>query len=107
MAGLSEQAVAEVRAGDKSEVLDAAGSAGFFLWRSTYVVKQVGLYMRFLTAFGACFVEPTCVCFIVSCVFSIYLCLVCTSCVLYLCNLYYLCILLCLVLLCTSVFISY
>ncbi|CAM9093564.1 unnamed protein product [Ascophyllum nodosum] len=37
------QAVAEVRAGNKSEVLDAAGSAGFFLWRSTYVVKQASL----------------------------------------------------------------
>eukprot|EP00904_Undaria_pinnatifida_P012839 jgi/Undpi1/8686/HiC_scaffold_25.g11151.m1 len=34
------QAVAEVRAGDNTPLLDAAGSAGFFLWRSTYVVKQ-------------------------------------------------------------------
>ncbi|CAM9795531.1 unnamed protein product, partial [Sphacelaria rigidula] len=35
------QAVAEVRAGDKTPLLDAAGSAGYFLWRSTYFVKQV------------------------------------------------------------------
>ncbi|CBN78336.1 NADH dehydrogenase (ubiquinone) [Ectocarpus siliculosus] len=35
------QAVAEVKVGKDTPVLDAAGKAGFFLWRSTYVVKQV------------------------------------------------------------------
>ncbi|CAM9882946.1 unnamed protein product, partial [Ectocarpus sp. 13 AM-2016] len=34
------QAVAEVKVGQDTPVLDAAGKAGFFLWRSTYVVKQ-------------------------------------------------------------------
>lgn len=37
---LSCQAVAEVKVGKDTPVLDAAGKAGFFLWRSTYVVKQ-------------------------------------------------------------------
>lgn len=39
----SYQAVAEVKVGKDTPVLDAAGKAGFFLWRSTYVVKQVSV----------------------------------------------------------------
>eukprot|EP00752_Nemacystus_decipiens_P005671 g5132.t1 len=40
------QAVAEVKIGKDTPVLDAAGKAGFFLWRSTYVVKQVSIRNR-------------------------------------------------------------
>ncbi|CAM9357939.1 unnamed protein product [Ectocarpus fasciculatus] len=40
------QAVAEVKVGKDTPVLDAAGKAGFFLWRSTYVVKQARVSPR-------------------------------------------------------------
>ncbi|CAM9719719.1 unnamed protein product [Ectocarpus sp. 12 AP-2014] len=39
-------AVAEVKVGKDTPVLDAAGKAGFFLWRSTYVVKQARVSPR-------------------------------------------------------------
>ncbi|CAB1111558.1 unnamed protein product [Ectocarpus sp. CCAP 1310/34] len=39
-------AVAEVKVGKDTPVLDAAGKAGFFLWRSTYVVKQASVSKR-------------------------------------------------------------
>lgn len=42
------QAVAEVRVGDKTPLLDAAGSVGFFLWRSTYYVKQARFRFQFI-----------------------------------------------------------
>ncbi|CAN0118096.1 unnamed protein product, partial [Discosporangium mesarthrocarpum] len=37
-----KQAVAQVRVGENTPLLNAAGDVGFFLWRSTYAVKQAG-----------------------------------------------------------------
>ena len=45
---LFRQAVAEVKVGKDTPVLDAAGKAGFFLWRSTYVVKQASFFLSSL-----------------------------------------------------------
>lgn len=59
------QAVAEVKVGKDTPVLDAAGKAGFFLWRSTYVVKQARVSK------GAFSSTSLCTCVYVACVLEI------------------------------------
>eukprot|EP00611_Tribonema_gayanum_P008774 TRINITY_DN183_c0_g1_i1.p1 TRINITY_DN183_c0_g1~~TRINITY_DN183_c0_g1_i1.p1 ORF type:complete len:599 (-),score=180.28 TRINITY_DN183_c0_g1_i1:874-2670(-) len=59
--------VAELRGGDKTRLLDASGTVGFFLWRSTYLVKQVSMRNRVCVAidwfkakaFGRDFTSPS------------------------------------------------
>ncbi|CAM9502307.1 unnamed protein product [Phaeothamnion confervicola] len=46
----SGSALASLQGGDRTKLLDAAGRAGFLLWRSTYWVKQVMLSVRPSTA---------------------------------------------------------